>query len=359
MWNLHGSGIKPVSHALAGRFLTTGPPGKSSLKYILFFFEVYSLPKICGWKSVALPWKISVLLCSREIVFAGFTFLSWQLLSPLGRYSSAVPWILLQLIRKQLWIVIHFCTFYLFIFGCAGYLLLQEGLLQFPRAGLLFVALSGLLVVVGQGSNPCSLNWQADSYPLHQQGSPVIPFDGRNFHILKYMKVILTYTWCNSSFMITKTAHLWPIKHIWLSSVQFSCSVVSDSLPSHELQHARLPCPSATPEAWSNSCPSSHCTFALTLLKSKNGVIAVQASKLELDGHCGYGFRQVPPSLRTWIFWTVSDSKTQPDILKTVSASSCQLQPETSRSSRKTRQPFWTLTNPCLINIFISCTFWL
>ena len=43
------------------------------------------------------------------------------------------------------------------------------------------------------------------------------------------MKVILTYTWCNLSFMITKTARLWPIKHIWLSSVQFSRSVVSDS----------------------------------------------------------------------------------------------------------------------------------
>ena len=29
MWNLPGPGIKPISSALAGRFLTTGPPGKS------------------------------------------------------------------------------------------------------------------------------------------------------------------------------------------------------------------------------------------------------------------------------------------------------------------------------------------
>ena len=40
-------------------------------------------------------------------------------------------------------------------------------------------------------------------------------------------------------------------------SVQFSHSVVSDSLQSHGLQHARLPCPSPTPGACSNSCPLS------------------------------------------------------------------------------------------------------
>ena len=41
------------------------------------------------------------------------------------------------------------------------------------------------------------------------------------------------------------------------SSVHFSCSVVSSSLWPHELQHARLPCPSPTPRACSDSCPSS------------------------------------------------------------------------------------------------------
>ena len=38
-------------------------------------------------------------------------------------------------------------------------------------------------------------------------------------------------------------------------SVQFSHSIVSDSLWLHGLQHARLPCPSPTPGACSNSCP--------------------------------------------------------------------------------------------------------
>ena len=46
-----------------------------------------------------------------------------------------------------------------------------------------------------------------------------------------------------------------PWSHI--SSVQVSCSVVSDSLWPHELQHARPPCSSPTPRFYSNSCPLS------------------------------------------------------------------------------------------------------
>ena len=41
------------------------------------------------------------------------------------------------------------------------------------------------------------------------------------------------------------------------SSVQFNRSAMSDSLWSHGLQHARPPCPSPTPGAYSNSCPLS------------------------------------------------------------------------------------------------------
>ena len=39
------------------------------------------------------------------------------------------------------------------------------------------------------------------------------------------------------------------------SSVQFNCSVISNSLQHHELQHSRPSCPSPTPGAYSNSCP--------------------------------------------------------------------------------------------------------
>ena len=52
-------------------------------------------------------------------------------------------------------------------------------------------------------------------------------------------------------------AHAWFINYILWTSVQFSCSVVSDSLQTHELQHTRPPCPSPTPGVYSNSCPSS------------------------------------------------------------------------------------------------------
>ena len=44
-----------------------------------------------------------------------------------------------------------------------------------------------------------------------------------------------------------------PVKGLLL----FSCSVLGPTLPPHELQHARLPCPSLSPGVCSNSCPLS------------------------------------------------------------------------------------------------------
>ena len=41
-----------------------------------------------------------------------------------------------------------------------------------------------------------------------------------------------------------------------IHSVQFSCSIVSNSLQPHGLQHVRPPCLSPTPGVYSNSCPS-------------------------------------------------------------------------------------------------------
>jgi len=50
-----------------------------------------------------------------------------------------------------------------------------------------------------------------------------------------------------------------------ISSVQFSRSVMSDSLQSHGLQHARPPCPSQTPGVDSDSSPSSQwCRLAIS-----------------------------------------------------------------------------------------------
>ena len=47
------------------------------------------------------------------------------------------------------------------------------------------------------------------------------------------------------------------ILKITFSSVQFSCSVVSESLRTHEPQHARPPCPSPAPWVHPNPCPLS------------------------------------------------------------------------------------------------------
>ena len=46
------------------------------------------------------------------------------------------------------------------------------------------------------------------------------------------------------------------IEHLW-NIIQFSCSVVSDTLWPHGLQHTRPPCPSPAPGVHPNSCPLS------------------------------------------------------------------------------------------------------
>ena len=72
---------------------------------------------------------------------------------------------------------------------------------------------------------------------------------------------------------------------ILLKSVQFSRSVVSNSLQLHGLQHTRLPSPSPTPGTCSNSCPLSqrcHPTFSFSVIpfsflqsSPASGVLAV------------------------------------------------------------------------------------
>ena len=71
-----------------------------------------------------------------------------------------------------------------------------------------------------------------------------------------------------------------------LSSVQFSSSVVSDSLQPHESQHARPPCPSPTPGVHSDSCPLSQwCHFKYLFPAYNTYSLLVQ---MELHSHnCG------------------------------------------------------------------------
>ena len=67
---------------------------------------------------------------------------------------------------------------------------------------------------------------------------------------MSFFCLVICISVSSKSILITST--FYPV-----CSVQFSRSVMSDSLGPHGLQHARLPCPSPTPGVCSNSCPSS------------------------------------------------------------------------------------------------------
>ena len=75
---------------------------------------------------------------------------------------------------------------------------------------------------------------------------PKIPLMGMYLEKIIIWKAIWTPVFIAALFTIAK-----------FSSVQFSYSVVSDSLQPHRLQQVRPPCPSPTPGVYSNSCPLS------------------------------------------------------------------------------------------------------
>ena len=78
----------------------------------------------------------------------------------------------------------------------------------------------------------------------------------------------LMYIFCFANF-IPCIVLCFPVASVQFSSVQFSCSVVSDSLRPHEPQHARPPCPSPTPGVYPNSYPLSqwcHPTISSTVI---------------------------------------------------------------------------------------------
>ena len=67
------------------------------------------------------------------------------------------------------------------------------------------------------------------------------------------------------------------------SSVQFSCSVMSDSLRLHRLQYTRLPWSSLTPRAYSNSCPSNRwCHPTISPSSEYSGLISFRMDWFDL-----------------------------------------------------------------------------
>ena len=74
----------------------------------------------------------------------------------------------------------------------------------------------------------------------------------------------------------------WVLYQLSPNLVHFSRSVVSHSFQSHGLQHARLPGPSTTPGAYSNSCPSHqlcHPTISSSVIPFSSSLQSFPASR--------------------------------------------------------------------------------
>ena len=120
----------------------------------------------------------------------------------------------------------------------------------------------------------------------------------------------------NQSFHLCSTS---PYLRAKTGGVQFSCSVVSNSLWLHDSQHARPPCPSPTPGVYSNSCPSSwwcHPTISISvvpfssLLQSFPASGSSQISQLFASGGQSTGVSAsisvLPVNTQDWspLWWT-------------------------------------------------------
>ena len=85
--------------------------------------------------------------------------------------------------------------------------------------------------------------------------------NGLSFHYLRNpvhvrLRLFSLSLWCSKRNLLIQLQ--WCTTDKWLGiSVQFSRSVVSDSLWPHESQHARPPCPLPIPRVHPNPCPSS------------------------------------------------------------------------------------------------------
>ena len=91
------------------------------------------------------------------------------------------------------------------------------------------------------------------------RGSQRVGHDWATEHactIDKFVFSLILYKW-NNILCIFFLFDFFHFETFSRCSVQFSCSVMSDSLWPHGLQHTRPPCPLPTPRVYSNSCPLS------------------------------------------------------------------------------------------------------
>ena len=107
-----------------------------------------------------------------------------------------------------------------------------------------------MVVLQFRGSFSVFKNWERNNDSLNLTGSKTALGMSTEFSILKnYILPIPMGSLAKiySVFILVLEGQF--------NSVQFSHSVMSDSLQSHESQHARPPCPSPTPGVDQNPCP--------------------------------------------------------------------------------------------------------
>ena len=105
-------------------------------------------------------------------------------------------------------------------------------------------------------------SWQIDGETVETVGDFIlgglkITADGDCSHAIKRPLHLGRKVMTNPDSILKSRDITLPTKVRLVSSVQFSRSVVSDSLRPYESQHTRPPCPSPTPGVHSDSCPSS------------------------------------------------------------------------------------------------------
>ena len=103
---------------------------------------------------------------------------------------------------------------------------------------------------------PCDSPLPCSGQSAFSESTPV--FSGRSLSLLWALWGQLKLRACLAPACTYSQSLVAPKVHnLMLSSVQLSCSVISDSLWPHEPQHARPPCPSPTPRVHPKSCPLS------------------------------------------------------------------------------------------------------
>ena len=93
---------------------------------------------------------------------------------------------------------------------------------------------------------------------------------------------------------------------IFANMIQFSCSVVSDSLQPHEPQHARPPCPLPIPRVHRNPCPSNwwcYPTISSSVIPFSSCPLSFPASgSFQMSQLFASDSQSIGVSASTWVF---------------------------------------------------------